>query len=263
MNSSVTIDIKNADGMVVKRISRIRPAGGVFADTLHLPESVNDGKWTVTAKFDHRQKNTFTSQFQVKQYVPLAFNVILTPRKSFLNLEDSQLEVEVSASSVPPDSVPCLLTQFCASSLSSVPPHSVPCLLASLRASSLRSVPPRFAPRLLTQFRASSLRSVPPRFAPRLLAPFRASSLRSAPPRSITYLDGQPVQGTAYVVFGVKINQEMRKFPSLKQVSNLDGGVVSLSMEEIKRTYPNVWSLVGKSLYVKASVLTQSGKPFV
>jgi len=43
----------------------------------------------------------------------------------------------------------------------------------------------------------------------------------------------------------------------------LDGGVVSLSMEEIKRTYPNVWSLVGKSLYVKASVLTQSGKPFM
>lgn len=39
----------------------------------------------------------------------------------------------------------------------------------------------------------------------------------------------------------------------------LDGGVVSLSMEEIKRVYPNVKSLVGNSVYVKASVLTKSG----
>lgn len=40
----------------------------------------------------------------------------------------------------------------------------------------------------------------------------------------------------------------------------LDGGVVSLSMEEIKRAYPNVRTLVGKSIYVKASVLTSSGR---
>jgi len=42
----------------------------------------------------------------------------------------------------------------------------------------------------------------------------------------------------------------------------LDGGVVSLSMEELKTAYPNVRFLVGKSLYVKASVLTKSGIPF-
>uniref|UniRef100_UPI001A981099 complement C3-like n=1 Tax=Gasterosteus aculeatus aculeatus TaxID=481459 RepID=UPI001A981099 len=105
----------------------------------------SEGKWTLTAKFDHRQQNTFTSEFEVKKYVLPAFNVTLTPKKSFLNLEDSELQVEVSA----------------------------------------------------------------------------------------RYLYGEPVQGTAYVVFGVKINQEMRRLPSVKQVSNLDGGVVSLSMDEI------------------------------
>uniref|UniRef100_A0A8C2XLN8 Complement component c3b, tandem duplicate 2 n=1 Tax=Cyclopterus lumpus TaxID=8103 RepID=A0A8C2XLN8_CYCLU len=173
--SSVTIDIKNTDDVVVKQISRIRPADGVFSDTLPLSEFVNEGKWTVTAMFDHRQENTFTSEFQVKKYVLPAFNVTLTPRKSFLDLDDSQLEVEVSA----------------------------------------------------------------------------------------RYLYGEPVQGKAYVVFGVKINQEMRRLPSVKQVSNLDGGVVSLSMEEIKRTYPNVRDLVGKSLYVKVSVLTNSGSDLV
>ncbi|XP_056266283.1 complement C3-like isoform X2 [Pseudoliparis swirei] len=173
--SSVTIDVQNADGVVVKQIPRIRAAAGVFSDTLPLSEYVNEGKWTVTARFDHRQQNTFTCEFQVKTYVLPAFNVTLTPRKSFLSLEDGQLEVEVEA----------------------------------------------------------------------------------------RYLYGEPVQGTAYVVFGVKVNQEMRRLPSVKQVSNLDGGVVSLSMEELKTAYPNVRFLVGKSLYVKASVLTKSGSDLV
>lgn len=39
----------------------------------------------------------------------------------------------------------------------------------------------------------------------------------------------------------------------------LDGGLVTLSMDEIKRAYPNVRTLVGKSIYVKASVLTKTG----
>lgn len=28
----------------------------------------SEGKWTLTAKFDHRQQNTFTSEFEVKKY---------------------------------------------------------------------------------------------------------------------------------------------------------------------------------------------------
>lgn len=43
----------------------------------------------------------------------------------------------------------------------------------------------------------------------------------------------------------------------------LDGGVIRLSMEEIKSAYPNIRSLVGNSVYVKASVLTKSGKHFM
>ncbi|XP_033986006.1 venom factor-like [Trematomus bernacchii] len=174
-NSSVTIDIQNPDGVVVKQVSRIRAFDGVFADTFPLSEIVNEGQWTVIAKFDHWKQNTFTSQFQVKKYVLPAFNVTLTPRKSFLDLDDTELEVEIWA----------------------------------------------------------------------------------------RYLYGEPVQGTAYVVFGVKINQEMRRLPAVKQVTDLDGGVVKLSMEEIKRAHPNIRSLVGSSLYVKASVLTKSGSDLV
>ncbi|XP_034092136.1 complement C3-like isoform X2 [Gymnodraco acuticeps] len=174
-NSSVTIDIQNPDGIVVKQVSRIQAFDGVFADTFPLSEIVNEGQWTVIAKFDHWEQNTFTSQFQVKKYVLPAFNVTLTPRKSFLDLDDTELEVEISA----------------------------------------------------------------------------------------RYLYGEPVQGTAYVVFGVKINQEMRRLPAVKKVTDLDGGVVKLSIEELKRAHPNIRSLVGSSVYVKASVLTKSGSDLV
>ncbi|XP_030585665.1 complement C3-like [Archocentrus centrarchus] len=172
---TITIDIENPDGVVVKQVSRTRAVNGVLSETFPLSEYVNEGTWIVTAKFDHWEQNTFTSQFQVKKYELPAFNVTLTPKKSFLSLEDSELEVEISAS----------------------------------------------------------------------------------------YLYGQPVQGTAYVVFGVKINKEMRRLPSVKEVSNLDGGIVKLSMEEIRSAYPNTRDLVGNSVYVKASVLTKTGSDLV
>ncbi|XP_041838364.1 complement C3-like [Melanotaenia boesemani] len=174
-DSSISIDIQNSDGVAVKQFLRTRATDGVFADTYTLSEMVNEGTWTVIAKFDQRQQNTFTSKFEVKKYVLPAFNVTLTPRKSFLSVDDSELLVEISAN----------------------------------------------------------------------------------------YLYGQPVQGTAYVVFGVLTNQEMRRLPSVKQLSDLDKGVVKLSMEEIKQVYPNIKSLVGSSVYVKASVLTNTGSDLV
>uniref|UniRef100_A0A671TD78 Complement component c3b, tandem duplicate 1 n=1 Tax=Sparus aurata TaxID=8175 RepID=A0A671TD78_SPAAU len=173
--TSITIDIQNPEGVVVKQIDRTRANNGVFGDTFPLSEMVNEGMWKVIAKYDHWQQNTFTAQFEVKKYVLPGFNVTLSPRKSFLNLDDSELAVEISAN----------------------------------------------------------------------------------------YLYGEPVQGTAYVVFGVKINQDMIRLSSVKQVSDLDGGVVTLSMDEIKKAYPNIRSLVGSSIYVKASVLTSTGSDLV
>ncbi|XP_071384057.1 venom factor-like [Centroberyx affinis] len=174
-NSSITVEFQNPEGVVVKLISRTRATDGVFADTFALSEIVNEGTWTVIAKFDHWQQNTFSSQFEVKKYVLPAFSVTLTPRKSFFKLDDTELEVEISA----------------------------------------------------------------------------------------RYLYGEPVQGKAYVVFGVQINKEMRRLPTVKQVSDLNGGVVRLSMEELRTAYPNIRSVVGSSVYVKASVLTESGSDLV
>ncbi|XP_029015801.1 complement C3-like [Betta splendens] len=174
-DNHLSIEIQNSDGVAVKQSSEVSAVDGVYSDTFQLTDFVNEGTWIVTAKLDHWQQNTFRSRFEVKRYVLPAFNVTLTPAKSFLSLEDRELEVKVSA----------------------------------------------------------------------------------------RYLFGELVQGTAYVVFGVKSNNQMKRLPSVKQVSNLDGGVVRLTMEELRRAYPESKSLVGSSVYVKASVLTKSGSDLV
>lgn len=38
---------------------------------------------------------------------------------------------------------------------------------------------------------------------------------------SARYLFGEPVQGTAYVVFGIKINQEMIRLPWVEKVTDV------------------------------------------
>ncbi|XDV11343.1 hypothetical protein PO909_000309, partial [Leuciscus waleckii] len=49
----------------------------------------------------------------------------------------------------------------------------------------------------------------------------------------------------------------------MKQLKDLNGGSISLTMEEIKKIYPDTNSLLGHSVYVKASVMTSSGGDLV
>uniref|UniRef100_A0A8K9UH89 NTR domain-containing protein n=1 Tax=Oncorhynchus mykiss TaxID=8022 RepID=A0A8K9UH89_ONCMY len=175
INSSITIEFQNSDGVVVKQTSRTIAKNGIFADTHVLPDIVNEGTWKIIAKFDNWQQNKFSSEFDVKKYVLPAFNVTLTPKKPFLRLDDTELVVEITA----------------------------------------------------------------------------------------RYLYGEDVQGTAYVMFGVEVNKEKRRLPLIKQVTNLQQGTATLTMAEIRKAYPDLSSLVGSSIYVKASVLTKSGSDLV
>ncbi|KAK2907093.1 hypothetical protein Q8A67_006078 [Cirrhinus molitorella] len=77
------------------------------------------------------------------------------------------------------------------------------------------------------------------------------------------YLYGEPVKGVAYVLFGIEINGEKKRLTSMKQINNLNGGSVSLTVEEIKKAYPDTNSLLGSSVYIKASVMTSSGSDLV
>ncbi|XP_067438912.1 complement C3-like isoform X2 [Thunnus thynnus] len=80
-----------------------------------------------------------------------------------------------------------------------------------------------------------------------------------------TYLFGVDVDGTAYVVFGVVQDGQKNSFPSsLQRVQVKEGhGQAILKREHITQTFSDINELVGKSIYVAVSVLTESGSEMV
>ncbi|XP_031174408.1 complement C3-like [Sander lucioperca] len=75
-----------------------------------------------------------------------------------------------------------------------------------------------------------------------------------------TYLFGQEVNGKAYVVFGVMQDGQKKSFPASLQRVQIENGVgkVTLKREHITQTQ-DISELVGSSIYVAVSVLTDSG----
>ncbi|XP_059191712.1 complement C3-like isoform X2 [Centropristis striata] len=78
-----------------------------------------------------------------------------------------------------------------------------------------------------------------------------------------TYLFGQQVEGTAYVVFGLMHQDQKQSMPSSLQRVPIKGGngVVKLKRDHI--TFQNIQDLVGSSIFVTVSVLTESGSEMV
>ncbi|NXE85500.1 VCO31 factor, partial [Cochlearius cochlearius] len=79
------------------------------------------------------------------------------------------------------------------------------------------------------------------------------------------YLYGKRLQGTAFVLFGVMVDDEKRSIPqSLRRVQVTDGdGEAVLSMATLRQRFADPQELVGHSLYVSVTVLTESGSDMV
>ncbi|XP_042611408.1 complement C3-like [Cyprinus carpio] len=79
------------------------------------------------------------------------------------------------------------------------------------------------------------------------------------------YLFGQKVDGNAFVVFGVMEDEKKTSIPaSLQKVQIMKGeGTAELTNQMITKTFPNINQLVGRSIYVSVSLLTESGSEMV
>ncbi|KAL1281261.1 hypothetical protein QQF64_000064 [Cirrhinus molitorella] len=79
------------------------------------------------------------------------------------------------------------------------------------------------------------------------------------------YLHGNNVNGHAFVVFGVMEDERKTSIPSsLQRVQISDGqGNAKLTKETILQTFPDINQLVGRSLYISVSVLTDTGSEIV
>ncbi|XP_056621736.1 complement C3-like [Triplophysa dalaica] len=79
------------------------------------------------------------------------------------------------------------------------------------------------------------------------------------------YLFGKKVEGQAFVVFGVMDGDSKTSIAaSLQRVPIEEGkGSAELTRDMIIQTFPNILQLVGKSLFVSVSVLTETGSEMV
>ncbi|KAK7165642.1 hypothetical protein R3I93_005648 [Phoxinus phoxinus] len=79
------------------------------------------------------------------------------------------------------------------------------------------------------------------------------------------YLFGQKVEGNAFVVFGVMDGEKKTSIPSsLQKVPIRKGeGAAELTRKMIIETFTDVKKLVGRSIYVSVSLLTESGSEMV
>ncbi|XP_033029165.1 A.superbus venom factor 1-like [Lacerta agilis] len=79
------------------------------------------------------------------------------------------------------------------------------------------------------------------------------------------FLYGKQLDGMAFVLFGVKIGSEKRSIPdSLKRISIVDGaGEATLTRAMLESRFRNLTDLIGHSLYVSVTVMTESGSDMV
>uniref|UniRef100_A0A8C3QE08 Uncharacterized protein n=1 Tax=Geospiza parvula TaxID=87175 RepID=A0A8C3QE08_GEOPR len=79
------------------------------------------------------------------------------------------------------------------------------------------------------------------------------------------YLYGKKVEGMAFVLFGVMVDDERKSIPqSLRRVPVQDGDADALlSMAHLRERFPKPQELVGHSLYVTVTVITESGSDMV
>ncbi|XP_040001308.1 complement C3-like [Xiphias gladius] len=175
-DASIAIEIVTPEGIILPADS-VSLKSGLHSGDYQLGEIVSTGLWKVVAKFNSNPQQSFSTEFEVKEYVLPSFEVKLTPASSFFYVDSPELIVNIKA----------------------------------------------------------------------------------------TYLFGEEVDGTAYVVFGVVHDGQKKSFPSsLQRVLVENGnGVVQLKRQHITQTFPNIQGLVGDSIFAAVSVLTESGGEMV
>ncbi|XP_037830566.1 complement C3 [Kryptolebias marmoratus] len=175
-DASIAIEIVTPKDIVIP-LDPVSLKGGMHSGDFQLGEIVSPGQWKVVAKFQSNPQQSYSAEFEVKEYVLPSFEVKLLSEKPFFYVDSEELTINIKA----------------------------------------------------------------------------------------TYLFGKEVYGTAYVVFGIMENSVKKSLPhSLSRVPVQNGdGQVTLKREQITQTFPDINALVGNSIYVAVSVLTESGAEMV
>nr|AFC89900.1 complement component C3 [Miichthys miiuy] len=172
-DASVVTEIVNPDGIVFP-LDQVSLTSGMYSGVYKLNEIASPGLWKVVAKFPSTPQQSYSAEFEVKEYVLPSFEVKLASKDVFFHVDSPNITINIKAE----------------------------------------------------------------------------------------YLFGEEVDGMAYVVFGVMQDDKKNCFPSSLQRVPIKSGIgsVTLQKEHITQISPNILDLVGRSIYVAVSVLTESGK---
>uniref|UniRef100_A0A671YJU3 Complement C3-like n=1 Tax=Sparus aurata TaxID=8175 RepID=A0A671YJU3_SPAAU len=175
-DASIAIEIVTPEGIILP-LDPVSLKSGIHSGDYKLGEIVSPGLWKVVAKFHNNPQQSYSAEFEVKEYVLPSFEVKLTPVSPFFYVDSPDFTVNIRA----------------------------------------------------------------------------------------TYLFGEEVDGMAFVVFGVMQEGQKKSFPgSLQRVQIARGiGVVTLKREHITQTFKNINGLVGSSIFIAVSVMTESGSEMV
>ncbi|XP_023815208.1 complement C3 isoform X1 [Oryzias latipes] len=175
-DTSISIEIVTPEGIILA-LDPVSLKSGLHSGVYQLHEIVSPGLWKIVAKFHSNPQESFSANFEVKEYVLPSFEVKLFSLSSFFYVDSETLEIDIKA----------------------------------------------------------------------------------------RYLFGQEVNGNAYVVFGVMDQGQKKSLPdSLSRVPIENGeGRAVLKREQITKTFQDINQLVGTSIFVSVSVLTESGSEMV
>ncbi|XP_075062650.1 LOW QUALITY PROTEIN: venom factor-like [Mixophyes fleayi] len=177
MSKRLIIEFQTPENIIVKRIIELTSRNDIISMSYKLPEIVSLGVWTISAMFEDTMRQTYTTNFEVKEYVLPGFGVMLKTAQNYIYLKDKELRVDIRAN----------------------------------------------------------------------------------------YLNGNPVNGKAFALFGLKRGNEKKSLTyALRRLEITDGeGTAILERKDLVKYYPVERDLLQWSLYVTVTAFTDSGSDMV
>ncbi|XP_053273309.1 complement C3 [Pleuronectes platessa] len=94
--ASISIEFVTPDGIVLP-LDPVSLKSGIHSGDYQLGEIVSPGLWKVVAKFHSNPQESFSAEFEVKEYVLPSFEVKLTPSSSFFYVDSPDLTINIKA----------------------------------------------------------------------------------------------------------------------------------------------------------------------
>ncbi|XP_061576926.1 complement C3-like [Cololabis saira] len=93
-DTSVSIEIVTPQDIILP-LDLVSLNSGVYSGDYQLGEIVSPGLWKLVAKFHSNPQESFSAEFEVKEYVLPSFEVKLIPVSSFYYVDDEELNINI------------------------------------------------------------------------------------------------------------------------------------------------------------------------